>query len=209
QLGERVARMILEPYGIRFAQAVAVAREHVRTVESPSFGFPVVLKIDAPHVAHKTEIGGVQTGIADLATLRGAAVAMIERVGVDGVLVAETLSGIEMLAGIVVDDVFGPTIVLGMGGIFTETLRDVARRFAPFDRTTAREMIDDLRAAPVLHGARTGVAYDLDALADLLVALSWFAADNAERLAEVDLNPVFLRPKPHGVVAADALIVTC
>lgn len=213
QLGERAAQGVLEPYGIPFARSIAIPADRLSELAEPSFGFPVVLKIDAPNVAHKTDVGGVQAGIADLGTLRNAARAMVEHVGragngtIDGVLVAEMLSGLEMLAGIVVDEVFGPVVVVGMGGIFAETLGDVARRLAPIDRVTALDMIDDLRAAPILKGLRTGIGYDVDALAELLVGLSWFAADNAERLVEVDLNPVFLRAKPHGVRAADALVV--
>jgi len=212
QLGERASQTLLEGYGIRFARSVAIPRIAVNDIERLPFEFPVVVKIDAPQIAHKTEVGGVRTGVADIASLRTVAKEMLERLDgrADGVLVAETLRGIEALAGVVNDRIFGPMVVFGLGGIFAETLRDVSRRFAPFDRSTAFEMIDELRAAPILHGARTGMAYDLDALADLLVALSWFAADNADQLAEADLNPIFVRAKPEGgAVAADALIVTC
>ncbi len=211
QLGERASQAFLERYGIRFARSVAVPRVAVNDIERLPFEFPVVLKIDAPQIAHKTEVGGVRTGITDLPALRHAAQEMLGRVNghAEGVLVAETLTGLEALAGVVNDRIFGPMVVFGLGGIFAEALNDVSRRFAPFDRTTAFEMIDELRAAPILHGARTGVAYDLGALADLLVALSWFAADNADRIVEVDLNPIFVRTKPGGAVAADALIVTC
>jgi acyl-CoA synthetase (NDP forming) len=205
QLGERAVAALLEPYGIRFARSVAVARESAAQMPVPPFDFPVVLKIDAPDVAHKTEIGGVRTGIRDLVTLRSAAIEMLERIP-GGVLIAETLTGVEAIAGVVNDAVFGPTVVFGLGGIFAETLQDVSRRFTPLDRAAAVEMIDELRASPILHGARTGLEYDLDALVDLLVGLSWFAIDHADRLVEVDLNPIFVRPKPHGAVAADALI---
>ena len=135
-------------------------------IERLPFEFPVVLKIDAPKIAHKTEVGGVRTGIADLPSLRHAAREMLDRLNgrAEGVLVAEALTGIETLAGVVNDPIFGPMVVFGLGGIFAEALRDVSRRFAPFDRTTAFEMIDELRAAPILHGARTGAAYDLAAL---------------------------------------------
>jgi acyl-CoA synthetase (NDP forming) len=211
QLGERASQALLEAYGIRFARSIVVPRAAINDIERLPFEFPVVVKIDAPQIAHKTEVGGVRTGISDLPSLRGAAKEMLERVDgrAEGVLVAETLTGIEALAGVVNDRVFGPLVVFGLGGIFTETLRDVSRRFAPFDRATAFEMIDELRAAPILRGARTGISYDLESLADLLVALSWFAADSAGRLAEADLNPIFVRAKPGGAVAADALIVTC
>jgi len=212
QLGERASQALLEGYGIRFARSVAVPRTAVGDIEKLPFDFPVVVKIDAPQIAHKTEIGGVRTGIANFPSLRRAASEMLERLDgrADGVLVAETLQGLETLAGVVNDGVFGPIVVFGLGGIFAETLRDVSRRFAPFDRTVAFEMIDELRAAPILRGARTGTSYDLDALADVLVALSWFAADNVDRLSEADLNPIFVRSKPEGgAIAADALIVTC
>ena len=215
KIGERAALQLLEPYGIRFARSVAVPREAVAHMGAPPFDFPVVLKIDAANIAHKTEIGGVRTGIADVATLRSAAIEMLERTAganggraIEGVLIAETLTGLEAIAGVVNDVIFGPAVVFGLGGVFAETLADVSRRFAPFDRSTALDMIAELSAAPILRGTRTGVVYDLDALADLLVGLSWFAADHADRLVELDLNPIFVRPKPHGAVAADALIVT-
>jgi acyl-CoA synthetase (NDP forming) len=214
RLGERAAQALLAPYGIRFARSLAVSLDRLPEIEPPPFAFPVVLKIDAPGLAHKTELGGVRTGLSDLAALRSAAAAMVSRFrdsnpngAIDGVLIAETLDGIEVIAGLVNDRVFGPTVVLGLGGIFAETLHDASRRFAPIGRSTAREMIGELRAAAVLRGTRTGIAYDLDALADLLVGLSWFGADHADRLVELDLNPVFVRPAPHGALAADALIV--
>src|SRR5439155_9774466 len=128
-------------------------------------------------------------------------------VAIDGVLVSEMAAGLETLIGVVNDPSFGPMVALGLGGVFTEVLKDVTYRVAPFEIETAREMIAELRAARLFEGYRGKPAADKEALAQALVAVSGMAVALAPRLQELDINPVFVRPAGQGVVAADALVV--
>ena len=108
---------------------------------------------------------------------------------------------------VLLDAVFGPTIAVGLGGIFTEVLRDITYRIAPFDTEEAHVMLDELRARALFDGVRGGPELDVNALAEALSALSRLAWEHRDRLAELDVNPLFVRPKGQGIVAADALVV--
>lgn len=174
---------------------------------------PLVVKIVSPDISHKTEIGGVRLDIRDRETL-GAAMAEVlanakrhaPDARIEGVLVGEMITGgFELIAGVVNDEVFGPVVVVGAGGIYAEITRDTAARIAPFDKAEAHRMLNDLRCRPILAGARDLPALDVEAMAEMLAALSHFAWANREVLQEMDINPVFLRPE--GATAADALIV--
>ena len=116
--------------------------------------------------------------------------------------------GVEMILGGQHDGVFGPTVLLGLGGIFVEVLRDVTFRVAPFGLEEARAMIGELRGKAILEGARGKPAGDLDALAATLSKLSLFAAAHKGQFSSIDINPLLVRPQGKGVVALDALIVT-
>src|SRR6185295_2845204 len=174
--------------------------------------YPLAVKIESPDVPHKTEAGGVKLGIRDLAGLKRAGREVVEAVRrhhpnarLDGILVQEMASGLEVIVGAVNDRTFGPVVAFGLGGIHTELLKDVTHRFAPFDAETARGMVAEIKGAPLLTGYRGKPALDVAALADVLARLSWLVADHAGRIAEIDVNPIFVRER--GVVAADALIV--
>ena len=174
---------------------------------------PLAVKIVSPDIAHKTDIGGVRLDVRTRAELEAAVNEVLENARmlapharIDGVLVCEMVTeGFELLAGAVNDIVFGPVIVVGAGGVYAETLRDTACRIAPFDERTARDMIDELRCRPVLDGTRGKPALDVAAVAKALAALSRFAWDNRETVAEIDINPLFALPR--AALAADALIV--
>jgi acetyltransferase len=125
-----------------------------------------------------------------------------------GVLCCEMIEdGFEMIVGVVNDPAFGPVVALGLGGVYAESLRDVAFRIAPFGIDTARRMIGELRAAALLEGIRGQPARDVDALAMTLARASTMGWALRERIAEIDFNPLLVRPRGHGVVAADALVV--
>jgi acyl-CoA synthetase (NDP forming) len=113
--------------------------------------------------------------------------------------------GIEAIVGVSRDPVFGPAVMFGLGGIHVEVLKDVSFRLAPFGRSEARAMVDEIRGRALLDGVRGALGADLSALTDLLVWVSEFAAANADSLETIDLNPV--RLMPDGLVILDALVV--
>ena len=174
---------------------------------------PLVVKIVSADIPHKTEVGGVKVGVRTRAELElainevlGNAKRHVPDARIDGVLVSEmVLGGFELILGVVNDVVFGPVVVVGAGGIYAELLRDTACRLAPFDITTARDMLSELRCRPILDGVRGAAALDVEAVAQALADLSQFAWDNRSLIQEVDVNPLFA--KQNGVVAADSLIV--
>jgi hypothetical protein len=131
------------------------------------------------------------------------------RARIDGVLMSPMLKGgVEMILGVQNDPVFGPVVMLGLGGIFVEVLRDVTFRIAPFGEEEARRMIAELRGAAILEGARGQPPCDLDALARALSKLSVFAAAKRDEFTSIDVNPILVRPKGQGAAALDALILT-
>jgi acyl-CoA synthetase (NDP forming) len=203
------------------AAGVPVLPEHV--VQSAAeaaqaaamLGFPVVLKIVSPDLPHKTEVGGVVLELADAAAVAAAHDAMLARVRaaapqarIEGVLVAPMRrGGVELILGSKRDPVFGPVVLVGLGGIFAEILQDVAIRPAPVDEAEALAMLRGLKAFPVLNGARGRPKADLAAAARAVAALSRFAAQQAATVAEVDINPLLVLPEGQGAVALDALII--
>jgi acyl-CoA synthetase (NDP forming) len=187
------AAAFLARCGVRTVPSVlcASAAEAVRAATS----YPAVVKVAT--AAHRTEIGGVRTGLAGPEQVRAAAT---ELLAIGPVLVQPQLSGTEVVVGALRDPVFGPTVMVGMGGIWVEVLRDVAFALAPLDRSDARDLLAGLRGHPILCGARGGPAVDLDALADLVVGAgrALLAADDVTGL---DLNPVL--STRDGAIAVD------
>ena len=154
----------------------------------------------------------VKLHIGSLAELKEAAATVVANsqrykpdAKINGVLVAEMAKGTEVIIGVINDPFFGPVVMFGMGGVFTELLKDVTYRFAPFDRDTAREMIMEIKASKLLTGYRGSAPLAVDALADVLARVSLLAADHVDAIAEIDINPLFVNT--DGVIAADALIV--
>jgi len=127
---------------------------------------------------------------------------------VDGVLVSPmTTGGTELILGTLSDPVFGPVVMVGLGGIFAEIFEDTALRLAPVSEAEAHAMLRALRAFPLLDGARGRAPADLDAAAAAVAALSRFAARHAADIAEIDINPMLVRARGQGAVALDALLL--
>ena len=211
-LSERHSRQCLIAYGVPVTREALLALDVVDALKQPPLAFPLAVKIDSPDIPHKTEAGAVRLNVRSLAELKRAAqdvVAAAERhkpgARINGVLVGEMAEGIEVIIGAVNDRFFGPLVMFGLGGIFTELLQDVSHRFAPFELDDAHDMIRATRAHPLLTGYRGRPALATDAVAEVLVRVSLLAADHAERIAEIDINPLIVGA--NGVVAADALIV--
>ncbi|HTC85589.1 MAG TPA: acetate--CoA ligase family protein [Candidatus Acidoferrum sp.] len=208
---ERESLEMLRAAGVPVTSVIAAADADAASVAATGLGWPVVLKLDAIGVAHKSDIGGVALGLRDEAAVRSAfeqvtAAGRHAGATVRGVLVEPMAgTGVELVVGFRRDPTFGPTVLVGSGGILAEILDDVAIRLVPLDRAVAREMLMELRSAPILAGARGRTQVDQDALADLIVALARFGADRPD-IAEIDLNPVIA--SANGAIAVDALIVT-
>jgi acyl-CoA synthetase (NDP forming) len=213
-LSERQSKAIVERWGIRVPRELALTLDDVRALTHAPLAFPLVVKVDSADLPHKTEAGGVRTGVRSLADLKRAAnevaaAAHAYRPGakIDGVTVQETCSGLELIVGGFVDAHFGPVVLVGLGGVYAEVFHDVVRRLAPVTREEARRMVGELRAAPLLQGYRGQPPLDVDALASAIWIVGHALAREQGRVSEIDLNPVFVGPAGRGVVAADALIV--
>ncbi len=209
---EAQAKRILADAGVPAVPEAACVDADAAVRAAQSMGFPVVMKVLSPDILHKSEIGGVLLGVADADAVRAGFDTLLARAAqhapaarIEGVLVAKQISGgTEMAFGIINDPVFGPTAMVGLGGVFIEVLKDVAFRRCPFDAAEAERLIRSLRGFPLLDGARGRPRADVAALARALSALSAFAVAAGPRLASVDINPVFALPE--GCFAADAVL---
>jgi len=178
-------------------------------------GFPVVLKIASPDLPHKTEVGGVAVGLRSEEEVRQAHARMLTRVAdkaphaaIDGVIVAPMANGLsELILGGRIDPVFGPVVMVGLGGIFAEIMQDTAVQMAPVSETQAMAMLKSLKAFAVLDGARGRRRTDLKAAAQAIAALSRFAVAHADTVSEIDINPLLLKADGEGAVALDALLI--
>ncbi|HVN63136.1 MAG TPA: acetate--CoA ligase family protein, partial [Candidatus Binataceae bacterium] len=175
-------------------------------------GYPVVLKVISPEASHKSDVGGVELNLADAAAVRAAFGRirgnLAERAPAakfEGVAVQEMARpGIELIAGISRDERFGPLVMIGLGGVHAEVIKDTAVRLAPIGHREGAEMIAELRGAPILHGVRGRPGGDIGAIISVLAAISGFAAVHPE-VAEMDLNPIVAYP--DGIAILDARIV--
>jgi acetate---CoA ligase (ADP-forming) len=209
---EAQAKQALAAHGIAFAPERVVRDADQAAAAARELGYPVVLKIVSPDIAHKTEAGGVALDLHDEAALRAAVAAMGRTVRerapqarIDGFLVARQLrGGVEVLVGTQCDPAFGPVVTVGAGGVLAELLQDVSVRLAPVTEAQALSMLEQLRIMPLLRGWRGAPAADLPALARQVSLLSRIAWSNRDRIASIDLNPVLALPA--GVYAVDALI---
>ena len=166
-------------------------------------GYPVVLKADGD-IEHKTEAGAVKLDLRDEAALRAACAAMTA--AKDGFLVQPMLKGgVELVVGVKRDPQVGPVLLVGLGGVLVEILRDTALALAPVGKAEARRMLESLKGYKLLQGYRGAPAADLDAVCEAIARISEFAADYADQVEEIDVNPLLARA--DGAVALDALIV--
>jgi len=214
-LCEYQARPVLAEYGISDGQA-RMAKSAQEAVDiAAGIDEPVALKVQSPDILHKSEAGAVVLNLKTADDVRAAydkimasAKAYNSSADIHGVLVQPMApAGQEMILGVNQDEKFGPILMVGLGGIYVEVLKDVAFSPVPFGTDDARRLLDQLKGAALLHGVRGEAPADIDALVDLMVGLSKFAADHGEQIAEIDLNPVLVHPKGQGVSIADALIV--
>lgn len=210
-LAERESLELLRAAGLAVVEARVAVDPEGAVAAAAAFGAgPVVLKLDAVGLAHKSDVGAVRLGLVGSAAVRAAAADLLQLgrgrdLDVRGLLVEPMARpGLELIVGATRDALFGPTVMVGLGGVFTEVLDDVAIRLAPLDRADALAMLDDLRGRVLLDGARGRPSVDRGAVADLVVALARLAWERPD-IIEVDLNPVIAGA--DGALAVDALVV--
>ncbi|MEW6031747.1 MAG: acetate--CoA ligase family protein [Bacillota bacterium] len=203
---------LLESYGIPVARWATAATPEEAATAAGRLGFPVVLKAAGPPALHKTELGAVRLGLGTPEAVVEAGRDIVTRVGHlglggVGLLVQEYLpDGHEVIVGSRRDPHFGPTVLFGLGGIFTEVLKDVAVALAPVGPAQAGVLVRKTRGHAVLEGARGREPADLEALVDLIVRFSWLVTDHPE-IAEIDLNPVKVFAAGRGCAAVDARVL--
>jgi acetyltransferase len=205
---------LLRAHGATLPQERLVHDESQACAAARAIGFPVVLKIESPDVAHKTEAGGVKLGLESEAAVAEAFRAILDNVKtrmpgakIDGVLVQQTAArGRELILGVTQDDTFGPLLMAGFGGIHAEVLKDVVLSPLPVDRRTALDMLARLRGAEILRGVRGEAPADLDSVAGLMAGVSQLVANHPE-VQQLDLNPVIVYPKGRGHCVVDTLFV--
>jgi acyl-CoA synthetase (NDP forming) len=204
-LAEHEAKSALAAFGVPVPRSAVVSVRDAAEA-ALALGFPVVIKAADAALEHKSEVGGVVLNVRnvhDAATAaqrlsRLSATLLIEEMVSDGVA--------EVLVGVSVDLQFGQLLVLGAGGVLTELLRDSVSLLPPFSAQAIAAALQRLRVMQLLEGFRGRPAGDVAALVQTILACTRYAAANLERLTELDLNPVIVRPQGRGAVAVDALI---
>ncbi len=208
-LSERDSKVLLAEYGVPIASERFVATAVEAGAAADELGFPVVAKLNGDAIAHKTERGLVKLRLGDRSAVETAAADLLAAATpADGdvtVLIAPMISGNrELIAGVVRDPQFGPTVMLGVGGILAEAVADVVFRPAPVDDVTASEMIDDLATQKLLGAFRGEAEVDRRQLVDVIVGLGRLASERHD-VASVDINPLIVQPD-GSVVAVDGLV---
>jgi acetyl-CoA synthetase (ADP-forming) len=208
-LSESDSKELLSAYGVPFAPERKVSTADNAVEAADEIGYPVVAKLGGDSIAHKTERGLVKLRLASAEAVHAAASELLNAArpedGEVHVLVAPMVSGSrELIAGLLVDQQFGPTVMLGVGGIMAEVLKDVAFRPAPITEDMARSMLSSLRTQGLLEEFRGEAAVNADEVVKCLVGLSRVAMDRTD-IVSVDINPLIVKPDGH-VVAVDALV---
>ncbi len=214
-LSEAASKAMLRAAGLPIPEGRVVTSAEEAASHAEKLGFPVVMKVVSAQIAHKTEAGGVKLGIASAQAAREAFEAIhlaVKRhapnAAIDGILVEKMLpaGGREVLVGVHRDAAFGLVMTFGLGGIFVETIRDVAHRMIPLSREDAQALVREIRYVQILDGVRGQAAADFAALEELILRVSDFAWQQRETLEEMELNPVWVGAAGQGAVPLDALI---
>jgi len=211
--GTRIDALLAE-HGLTTPMSALAKSPEDAGIAATRIGFPVAAKIVSPEASHKTEIGGVALGLRDAAAVRAAAEAMTARLAahdprarVEGFLVQKMVDGLEIIVGVREDPQFGPFMLVGLGGVMVEIMRDVAIRLLPIDEAIARDMLRSLRGASMLDGFRGRSARDVDAVVRFMTGLSRLFIDHRSWLSDLEINPLIVLAKDEGVRAVDVRLV--
>jgi succinyl-CoA synthetase beta subunit len=202
---EAGALRLLEAYGIPVPAFEVVEGGSDLLDAARRVGYPIVLKT-ASSVGHKTDVGGVVVGIEDESRLYETYREMSGRLGSRVIVAEQVPDGIEIGLGMVVDEQFGPVVIVSAGGRLIEMMEDRVALLPPVDESAARRALDRLRIRPLLDGFRGGPRGDLDRLADVVVRFSEVATDAAGKISAIDVNPLIVGPEK--AVAVDALMTS-
>jgi len=214
-LNEAAAKALLRDAGIAIPEGKVVASADEAATYATTLGFPVAMKIASAQIAHKTDVGGVRLGVASAEAarqayhdIRAAVARHAPAAHIDGILVERMhpSEGCEMLIAVRHDATFGLVMSVGLGGIFVETLRDVAHRMLPLSVEDVRALPRELTHADVLQGLRDQPPVDFAALETLLLQVADFAWQRRDTLLELELNPVQLGAQGKGAIVLDALM---
>ena len=206
-----LATELLGAAGLRYNRSQTAADEDAAVALAVDIGFPIVVKVISPDVLHKSDVGGVVLDVIDADGVRAACASIRERVGqhvpgakISGFTIEEQVKGTEIIVGISRDHDFGPLLMVGMGGVFVEVYKDVSFGLVPLTRADAHRMISEIRAQPLLDGARGRPVLDRDELVEVLMRISALV-DASPDIAELDVNPLVLTQS--GLVAIDARVI--
>jgi len=206
-LSEYESKIILASYQIPVTREIIVEKSNDVIPAAHEIGYPVVMKGCSPEITHKTEKGLIQTDIRDdreaLDAFSNITAGMNS--GQDSILVQEMIKGKrELVIGLIRDPQFGPCVMFGLGGIFTEILKDVSFRLAPLEKRDALEMMDEIKAHKILGSVRGMEPVDRDILSEMLIKVGEIGVEN-DKIKEIDINPVII--SESSPIAVDALIV--
>jgi acetate---CoA ligase (ADP-forming) len=213
---ETQAKQLLSAYGIPTTHDVLVSSRESAEQAAETLGYPLVMKVAAAAITHKSDVGGVRLGLTSRTEVGAAFEEMMARVAraqpgadVSGVILSAQCiePHLEFFAGVTVDPQLGPAVVTGLGGLHLEVLRDVSLGRPPLNRRRAMAMLDELRSARLLDGLRGAAPFDRDAYVQALCRLGQLAVDLSGSLDELDINPLFVLPRGRGVLAVDAVAV--
>jgi len=205
-LSEYESKLLLKEYGIPVTREYLAGSAKDAVKYAKELGYPVVLKGCGAELTHKTEHGLIKLGLKNEDEVKKAYEELVKKGSpMDGVLVQEMVEGDrELVIGLIRDPQFGPCVMFGLGGIYTEVLRDVSFRVAPLMRRDAREMMEEIKARQILGPFRGKEPVDREILSESLIAMGQIGLDHS-KIKEIDINPlIILRGKP---IAVDALVV--
>ena len=211
---EEVAKSILKKYGIKVPGFALVKSTNEAAKAAKKIGFPLVMKVVSPQILHKTDVGGVKVGIDNVADVKKTFNDMYGRLskkkGVDvkGILLEKMIpkGGVELIVGIQSNPQFGPMLMVGLGGVLTDILKDVAFRMLPITTSDAKSMLNELKGSKLLKGFRGSAPIDTNMVAKALVQIGKMGVDNADYINSVDFNPVIVYPKSYFVVDAKIIL---
>ena len=210
---EELSKSILKTYGVKVPPFALVTSAEEAVKQAKKIGFPLVMKVVSPQILHKTDVGGVKVGLDNVNDVKKTFKDMYGRLskkkGVDvkGILLEKMVpKGVELIVGVQNDSQFGPVIMVGLGGIMTEVMKDVAFRMLPISTSDAKSMLSELKGSALLKGFRGSESIDTNMVAKMLVQIGKLGVENADYINSIDFNPVVVYPKSHFVVDAKIIL---